>query len=59
MIANGTEVIEDAMEGAMGEILEEAGGVDVVGVYLHQGVSGEVVGAAPTVEVEEAVALPA
>ena len=59
MIASGTEVTEDSMEGVMVENLEEAGGVDVVGVYLHQGVSGEVVGAAFIVEVEEAVALPA
>jgi hypothetical protein len=53
MIASGTEMIEDAMGGAMVEILEEAGGLDVVGVHLRQGVSGEVVGAVPTVEVEE------
>ena len=58
MIASAMETIEDVMEGAMGEILEGAGGVDVVGVDINQGVIGEVVGAAPTVEVEEAVPLP-
>jgi hypothetical protein len=57
MIESGMEMSEDVMEGAMGEILE-AGGVDVVGVDINQGVIGEVVGAAPTVEVEEAVPLP-
>ena len=57
MIASGMEMSEDVMEGAMGGILE-AGGVDVVGVDINQGVIGEVVGAAPTVEVEEAVPLP-
>jgi hypothetical protein len=59
MIASGREVIEDAMGGATEGIQEEAGGVDVVGVHLLQGVSEAVVGAAPTVEVEEAVGLPA
>ena len=59
MTVSGTVVIEDVMEGEMEGILGEAGGVDVVGVHLLQGVSEEVVGAAPTVEVEEAVALPA
>ena len=58
MIASVMEMSEDVMEGAMGEILEEAGGVDVVEVDINQGVIGEVVGAAPTVEVEEAVLLP-
>ena len=47
------------MGGATEEIPEEAGEVDVVGVHLLLGVSEAVVGAAPTVEVEEAVALPA
>ena len=58
MIASVMGMSEDVMEGAMGEILEVAGGVDVVGVDINQGVIGEVVGAAPTVEVEEAVPLP-
>ena len=59
MIASGMEVTAGAMEGAMEGVQEEAGGVAVVGVHLRQEVSGLVVGAAPTVEVEEAVALPA
>jgi hypothetical protein len=45
------------MGGATADILGQAGEVDVEGVHLLQGVSEAVVGAAHTVEVEEAVAL--
>ncbi len=59
MIASGMEVTAGAMEGAMEGVQEGAGGVAAVGVHLRQEVSGVAVGAASTVEVEEAVALPA